>query len=63
MKEKLSREVWTIIVFIVLVNLISFVSSGFLSHPVPVWSRILTSCMLFIAAIFVVLEIKRQMRR
>jgi uncharacterized membrane protein len=63
MKEKLSREAWTIIGLIVLVNFVSIVLSGFLSHAVPPSIRVFSLCILFVAAVFVVLEVRRQVRR
>jgi uncharacterized membrane protein len=63
MKEKLSREAWTIIGLILSVNVVSIVSSGFLSHAVPLWIHVLEFCILFVAAIFVVMEVRRQKRQ
>jgi hypothetical protein len=63
MKEKLSREAWTIIALLISVNVLSIVSSGFLSHAVPFWIHILEFCILFVAAIFVVMEVRRQKRQ
>jgi membrane protein YdbS with pleckstrin-like domain len=63
LKEKLSREAWTIIALILLVNVVSIGSSGFLSHAVPRWIHVLEFCMLFVAAIFVVMEVRRQKRQ
>jgi hypothetical protein len=63
MKEKLSREAWTIIGLILLVNIVSVASSGFFSHPVSHWIHVLESFIIFIAAIFVVLEVRRQIRQ
>jgi uncharacterized membrane protein len=63
MKEKLSREAWTIIGLILSVNVVSIVSSRFLSRAVPLWIHVLEFCILFVAAIFVVMEVRRQKRQ
>ena len=60
MKEKFSREAWAVIGLIILMNLVSIVSSGFLSHAIPLWIHVFEFCILLVAAIFIVLEVRRQ---
>jgi hypothetical protein len=62
MKEKLSRERWMIIMLLLLMNIVTIAAHSVYLQRVPAWTIALEGCLLAVAVIFAVTEVRKKKR-